>query len=212
MTKTAPIEGVSVMSTSGKGTSTSNTGTYSLVVSEKDSIYFSYLNKSTVKFPVATIASLTGFDISINTPTNVLAPVQVMPPSYKRDSAQNRQDYAKVFDFKKPGLGITSAPTNGAGVGLDLDELINVFRFRRNKSMLAFQKRLVQEEEDKYVDHRFSKATVRKVTQLTGKELEYFMNMYRPAYEFTVISSDYEFLEYIKQSFLRYKGLYPRKQ
>lgn len=198
------------MSTSGKATSTSATGTYSLVVSEKDSIYFSYLNKATMKFPVATLATTNGFDISINTPTNVLAPVQVMPPSYKRDSLQNRQDYAKAFNFKKPGLGITSAP-GGAGVGLDLDELINVFRFRRNKSMLAFQKRLMLEEEDKFIDHRFSKNTVRKVTLLTGKELEFFMNSYRPSYEFTVIASDYEFLEYIKQSFMRYKGVYPRR-
>ena len=210
MTKTLPIEGVSVMSTSGIGTVTNATGNYSLVTGDKDSIYFSYLNKSTMKFPVAAIAGQNGFDISINMPTNVLAPVQVMPPSYKRDSAQNRQDYAKAFDFRKPGLGITSA-AGGAGVGLDLDQLINVFRFRRNRSMLAFQKRLLQEEEDKFVDHRYTKATVRKVTLLTGKELEYFMHLYRPTYEFTALANDYDFLEYIKQCYMQYRAVYPRK-
>ena len=210
--KINPVEGVSVLSSSGKGTVTGATGEYTLVVNEKDSVYFSYLNKSTMRFAVTGIADINHFDISINTPTNILPPVQVMPPSYKFDSTQNRQDYAKVFDFKKPGLGITSAPGSGAGVGLDLDQLINVFRFKRNKSMLGFQKRLLQEEEDKFIDHRYSKTTVRKVTLLTGRELDYFMKLYRPSYEFTALAGDYEFLEYIKQSYLRYRAVYPGRR
>ena len=212
MSKTYPVEGVSVLSSSGKGTVTGSSGSYALVVNETDSIYFSYLNKATVRFAVTGIANINQFDISINAPTNILPPVQVMPPSYKYDSTQNRQEYAKVFNFKKPGLGITSAPGSGAGVGLDLDELINVFRFRRNKSMLGFQKRLLQEEEDKFVDHRFSKTIVRKVTLITGRELDYFMKLYRPSYEFTLLASDYEFAEYIKQSYLRYRAVYPGRR
>lgn len=201
-----------MQSSAGKGTVTDGAGSYSLVVSEKDSIYFSYLNKSTIRFAVTSIADPNQFDISINAPTNILPPVQVMPPSYKYDSSQNRQEYAKAFNFKKPGLGISSAPGSGAGVGLDLDQLIDVFRFRRNKSMLGFQKRLLQEEEDKFIDHRFSKTTVRKITLLTGRELDYFMKIYRPSYEFTALASDYEFLDYVKQCYLRYRAVYPRRQ
>ena len=208
MSKTSPVEGVSVMTSSGRGTVTNALGNYILNVGEQDSIYFSYLNKATMKFPVVTIANINSFDISINAPTNVLPPVQVMPPSYKYDSTKNREDYAKAFNFRKPGLGITSAP-GGAGVGLDLDELINVFRFRRNKSMLGFQKRLVAEEEDKFIEHRYNKTIVRKVTSLSGTELDYFMKMYRPSYEFTAYASDYDFLEFIKQSYNRYRGMYP---
>ena len=212
MSKTYPVEGVSVLSSSGKGTVTSASGSYTLVVNEKDSIYFSYLNKSTMRFAITSIADISQFDISINAPTSSLPPVQVMPPSYKYDSTQNRQEYAKAFNFRKPGFGITSAPGSGAGVGLDLDELINVFRFRRNKSMLGFQKRLLQEEEDKFIDHRFSKIIVRKVTLLTGRELDYFMKLYRPSYDFTLIASDYEFAAYIKQSYMRYRAVYPGRR
>lgn len=212
MSKTYPVEGVSVLSSSGKGTVTSATGNYELIVDEKDSIYFSYLNKPTIRFAVRGLANPRQFDISINVPTNVLAPVQVMPPSYKYDSTKNREEYAKVFNFKKPGLGIVSGPSNGAGVGLDLDELINVFRFKRNKSMLGFQKRLLEEEEDKFIDHRFSKTLVRKVTLLTGRELEYFMKLYRPSYDFTAMASDYEFADYIKHCYLRYRAVYPGRR
>ena len=211
MAKTGTIEGVSVMSTSGSGTVTDVLGNYSLQVNERDSIYFSYLNKATMRFAVTGIANINSFDISIHAPSNMLPPVQVMPPSYKYDSAQNRKDYAKVFDFRKPGLGITSSP-GGAGVGLDLDELINVFRFRRNKSMLGFQKRLLQEEEDKFIDHRYTRTVVRKVTFLSGRELDYFMKLYRPPYELVAFASDYEFLEYIKQCYLRYRAVYPNRR
>jgi hypothetical protein len=48
------------------------------------------------------------------------------------------------------------------GVGFDIDEIINMFRVRRNKSMLAFKERLLNEEREKAVDHRFNKALVRQ--------------------------------------------------
>ena len=50
ITRTHPLEAVSVMSTSGRGTVTDSNGNYSIVVNEKDSISFSYLGKPTMKF------------------------------------------------------------------------------------------------------------------------------------------------------------------
>ena len=211
MSKTRPLAGVSVMSTSGNGSSTNDLGAYAIDVNEKDSIYFSYLGKPTTRFAVATLSNLTGFDISIHVQTNILPEFLVMPPSYKFDSAQNRLDYAKAFNFRKPGLGISTSPlgSGGAGVGLDLDQLINVFRFRRNKSMLGFQRRLIAEEEDKYVDHRFNRTIVRKITSLTGTELDKFMKLFRPTYEFTQVTNEYEFYTYIKLSFRKYRAIFP---
>ena len=95
-------------------------------------------------------------------------------------------------------------------MGFDLDEIINMFRFKRNKSMLAFQQRLLTQEREKFVDHRFNKALVRRLTPLTGGELDSFMLIYRPPYEFVLLTSDYDFQEYIKESYRRYlNGLPP---
>lgn len=214
MSRTRTLEGVSVMTTSGRFTTTNSLGNYSIEVKENDSIYFSYLTKPTMKFPVSTITNLSGFDISLHVPSNILPEVKVMPPSYKLDSLQNRLDYAKAFNFKKPGLGITTTPpgAGGAGVGLDLDQLINMFRFRKNKSMLGFQRRLIQEEEDKFIDHRFNKILVKKITSLSGAELNKFMVLFRPSYEFTQLSSEYEFYYYIKRSYLQYKAVFLTEQ
>lgn len=204
-----PLEAVSVMATSGNGTVTNAEGSYEIRVTEKDSIWFSYLNKPTIKFPVIKIGNPMQFDISLQVSVPILREVKIFPKNYKLDSIRNRQDYAKVFNYQKPGLKIVT-PSSGAGVGFDLDELINVFRFRRNKSMLSFQQRLLAEEQEKFIDYRFNKALVRRLTLLEGVELDKFMQLFRPSYLFTKISGDYEFRMYIKQSLYRYKrGLPP---
>ena len=188
---------------------TNGDGFYQIEVSEQDSIWFSYLGKPTIKFPVAKITTPHGFDISLKVSVTVLKEVKVRPRNYRQDSLQNRKDYAKVFNYQKPGLK-TVTPAYGTAAGFDLDEIINVFRFKRNRSMASFQRRLLDEEREKYISHRFSKALVRRLTQLDGAQLDSFMLVFRPSFEFTKFSSDYEFQEYIKIAHSRYlRGLPP---
>ena len=204
-----PMEAVSVLTTSGSGTMTNSDGRYEIDVIEKDSIWFSYLNKPTMKFPVLKIINHFEFDISIQVSVPVLKEVKVLPRNYKLDSIQNRIDYAKIFNYEKPKLKPV-APQYGVGMGFDLNEIINMFRFRRNRSMAAFKERLLQQERDKAVDHRFNKALVKRLTLLDSTRLDSFMRTFRPSYLFTQVSSDYEFQEYIKIALYRFKrGLPP---
>lgn len=206
-TRNFPMEAVSVLTSSGRGTITNSDGQYEIEVAEKDSIWFSYLNKPTKKFPVLGIANPFAFDISIQVSVQVMKEVKVLPRNYKLDSIRNREEYAKVFNFQKPKLRPT---ITGMGVGFDLDEIINMFRVRRTKSMLAFQQRLLNEEKEKAVDHRFNKALVRRLTLLEGNELDSFMLLFRPTYEFTMSSTDYDFQQFIKIAFYRFRrGLQP---
>lgn len=202
--RTYPLEAVSVMATNGNGTTTDSNGHYSINVSEKDSIWFSYLGKPTIKFPVLKINDVNRFDISLQVNITVLKEVKLLPRSYRQDSIQNRLDYAKVFNFQRPNAGtMTSVGPSGAGV--DIDELIRVFQFRKNKSMERFQQRLLREEQNKFIDHRFNKQLVRRITKLSGEELDKFMQLYRPTYEFTLYTNDYDFQLYIKESFEKYQ-------
>jgi hypothetical protein len=180
-------------------------------VTENDSIWFSYLNKPTIKFPVQKILTPFAFDISLQVSVPELKEVRIMPRNYRQDSLQNREDYAKIFNYRKPGLRtVTPQSQYGAAVGFDINEIINAFRFKRNRSMLSFQRRLVAQEQEKYVDHRFSKALVRRLTGADGQELENFMLVYRPPYFFVVAAGDYDFQKYIKDSYERFKkGLPP---
>lgn len=209
MNRSFPLANVSVLSAKGRGTVTDSLGHYSLVVSEDDSLYFSYLGRPTPKYAVTTIPSIQQFDVSLHVNVTTLKEVRVMPPSYKRDSLQNRLDYAKAFDFRKPGLGISSSPPGSGnfGVGLDLNQLINVFRFRKNRSMAAFQERLETEEKEKYVEQYFSRAKIRKVTGLSGADIDTFSRYYAPPYEYVIVASEYELLEYMKKAGEQYKRI-----
>ena len=149
------------------------------------------------------------FDISLQVNVPVMKEVKILPRNYRLDSLRNRQDYAKIFNYQKPTLK-TVTPQYGAAVGFDLDEIINMFRVKRNRSMASFQRRLLMEEQDKYVEFRFNKALVRRLTLLDGAELDSFMRVFKPSYTFTKLAGDYEFRLYIKQALYRFKrGMQP---
>jgi hypothetical protein len=212
MYKTKPLDGVSVICSCGIGTTTDSNGNYAIRVNLSDSLRFSYLGRATQMFPVLMMNSTTGFDIALHVKPTELSEVRVAPKNYKLDSLQNRKDYAKIFNFQKPGLSLSDG-SSGSGVGLDLDQLINMFRFKRNRRMLAFQGRLVEDEHDKFVDHRFTHYIVKKITGIRQDDsLDNFMLRFRPSYEFTKIATDYEFYDYIKLAYQDYTGQTPMKR
>jgi hypothetical protein len=203
-----PLEAVGVMSTSGRVVFTDSLGRYSIVVPMTDSLWFSLIGKTTYKYPVDTISNLESFNVMIHVRSTELPEVKVRNSYYKYDSVQNRKDYAKVFNFRKPGLRVTGNPNynpGGLGSGFDLDEIINMFRFKRNRSILALQNRLLTEEQEKYVNHRYSKQLVRKITKLESPELDTFMARYKPESQFVQLLNDLELGYYVQQSFEQYK-------
>lgn len=222
ITARRPLEAVAVQSTSGRGTITDSTGRYLLVVLTTDSIWFSMIGKSTMKYPVDTISNTNQFNVMIHVKATELPEVKVRNNYYRYDSAMNRKDYAKVFKFKKPSLSVVNNNTYnpGATVGFNLTEIINMFRVKRNQSILSLQKRLIEQEHEKYVSNRFSKQFVRKITKLPSPELDTFMRRYRPDYELLQQLNDLELGYWITKSYEMYKslkynwrgGMYKRKE
>jgi hypothetical protein len=204
MYRTKPLDGVSVMATSGRGTATDSNGNYALVVDLRDSISFSYLGKATMKYPIKDINYYSGFDISLHVDPVELKEIRVMPHNYRDDSVQNRKDYEKIFDYRKPGFKITDG-SGGLGAGVDLNSLIEMFERNKINRTKAFQRRLVDEEQDKYVDHRFARSVVLKITHLEGDELDSFMVKYRPSYAFCKKATDYDLYDYVKLAFSEYQ-------
>ena len=205
-TKKYAIEAVTVQTTAGKMAITDSLGRYKIEMGEKDSIWFSYLGKPTPKYPFSRIQDINQFDISILLKSNIMREVRIRSRIYKQDSVQNRKDYAKVFDWRRPNVeSLTSV--NGYGVGFDLQELIRLFQFRKNKSMENFRERLMEQEREKFVDHRFNRGLVKQLTGLEGDELDKFMIAYRPSYAFTLYTTEYDFQLYIKKSGEKFRTL-----
>lgn len=147
---------------------------------------------------------MSAFDISIMRKIGELPLVTVRQRNYRMDSLQNRIDYTDVFNYKKPGI----RPSIGDGgvVGLDVDAFIKMFQFKRNKRMVAFQRRLLKEEEDRFINHRFNKGLVKRLTGLNAPEIDTFMAGYRPTLVMVQQFNDLELGQYIVEAFKFYKA------
>lgn len=207
-TKTIPVKDVLIKSSNGTSTITDSAGHYAIVTTDKDSLTFIYLSKPTAKFAVRQIPDIGNFDIALHIRLSekfrTLKEVRVYGKIFKQDSVENREQYAKLFNYQKPGIKLSSDAYTGAA-GIDLDELINVFRFKRNRQLRKMQERLMEEEKENYINYRFNKTTVRRVTRLEGKDLETFMKEFRPSFDFTQQSSIVEFYQYILNASYQFK-------
>lgn len=212
------IPNVKVTSTGGGLTYTDSTGHYSILAMPSDSLSFTYRNKSTNRFPVKDIKYLPGFDISLQVSVEdkykTLKEIVVIQKTHRQDSVENREKYARAFNYQSGGLRLTeSNALYGGTPGFDPNEIINIFRFRRNRTMKSLQNRLLEEEAQKFIDYRFNRSTVKQLTGLEGEELRHFMRVYRPGYEFTASSPDYQFYQYILDASRLYKrGIYPPEE
>ncbi len=208
-TKKNFVEAVRVVSTGGLFSMTDSVGHYNILVRETDSLYFTYNNKPTQKFAVSKISNQNQFDVSLRVAVesrfSYLKEVIVYSKTYKQDSIENRKEYADVFEHSKPGLS-TSITPDGA-VGADLDELINIFRFRRNHRLKAFKARLEDQEQERYINFRFSRLLVQRITGLVANDLDSFMLWYRPTYDFVAVSTELQFNQYILNAAYQYRKL-----
>ena len=203
-----PVESVLVQS--GKTIAfTDSLGRYQINVQKRDSISFSLFGKSTQKFPIDTIEDLQHFNVMIHVVGYDLPEVKVRNSNYRLDSIQNRIFNAKFFNYTPPGIKFT-APLNpvpgSLTIGLDLDEIINAFRFKRNRNLQFLQNRLISQERESYVNYRFTKVFVQKITHLEGESLARFMEFSRPNYETLILFNDLELGYYIEQRLKAYKS------
>jgi hypothetical protein len=135
------------------------------------------------------------------------------------DSIRLRKEFAPVFEHKNVGVKdafITRDPyvykwndfitsTNNATTLLSVNllsvlDLVN----RNNAPVTKLQKTLLKEEDDDYVDRKFSRLKVTELTGLKGDSLQNFMDRYRPSTVQAKKMTDYDVRIYIKKSFTEF--------
>ena len=208
-----PVEAVLVHTNNNMST-TDSLGRYIINVKAKDSIWFSLFGKNTQKYTLDTIEDKRNFNIMIHVNGIDLPEVRVRNNNYRLDSIQNRYDYAKYFNYQPPGLKLANNstlinPSGGLSIGFDLVEMINMFRFKRNRNLGFLQKRLISQEQEKYINYRFTKRFVQKITHLEGDNLVQFMDYCKPSYEVLGLLNDLELGYYIQQKYLAFKTSHP---
>ncbi|WP_447640898.1 MULTISPECIES: hypothetical protein [Chitinophagaceae] len=202
-----PVPNVEVLTSSGFRTITDSVGTYNIPIQGKnDSIWFNYNGKSTLKYPIDTVKYTYQFNVGLNVKSPLkddkhwLSPVTIYTNTYRQDSIENRLVYDKIFHPDKGGFRLGQAPQGTFGVGVDLDALINSFRFGYNKRQEMYRQNLIDEEQYKYVNHRFTRKLVSDLTQLDSTDLDIFMKEYRPDYYSLSTMNDITLGKYIENA------------
>jgi hypothetical protein len=200
-----PLESVSVMSNSKAGTISDHAGAFEMTVLPDDSIWFSYLGKTTIKFFVGDILYLTDFNVAIKVPATTLPDVRVSGKNYRLDSIRNRIDYQKAFDYLPPSFRSIFTSISITGFVVDIDELLRLFRFREKKRMTTFRNRLIDSEQQKYISRKFNRQVIKEAVDIPEEDLAAFIQLYTPDYPFTITASEYEMKKYIKESYEKYR-------
>jgi hypothetical protein len=113
--------------------------------------------------------------------------------------------FAKEFNASAPKLKdiiVVSAapgPLPVAGITIVPSQFIRALTYKHSREY-KFKKVLIRDEQNRYIDSRFSENLVGTITNLKGDSLLNFMDKYRPGMEQIKKMSDYDIRVYIKTS------------
>ncbi|MBB6128507.1 carboxypeptidase-like regulatory domain-containing protein [Mucilaginibacter lappiensis] len=123
-----------------------------------------------------------------------------------KDSLNNRKMFAKEFNSSAPKLKDMIAPSGGnvgpipmVGITIVPSQFIRALTYKHSREY-KFKKVLIRDEQNRYIDSRFSENLVSSITNLKGDSLLDFMDRYRPGIDQIKKMSDYDIRVYIKVS------------
>jgi hypothetical protein len=128
-----------------------------------------------------------------------------------KDSLNNRKMFAKEFNVAPPKLkdiivaSSSPGPIPIAGVTIVPSQLIRALTYKHSREY-KFKQVLIRDEQNRYIDSRFSERLVTELTGLKGDSLLDFMDKYRPGIEKVKTMSDYDIRVYINASAPKFRN------
>lgn len=177
-------------------------GSYRIQAAPGDHISFSSVGYKTDTITVTAALLTAAYPVYMDIRAQTLQSVRVGQFSnYQLDSMDRRKEYAWVYEHENtPHLARDRQGADGVGVTL------NIFRNTSTaaKQRIRLSKRLEKEEEEYFVDSRYNKDYVTKITKLKGDSLADFMRRYRPSYDYCRKAANVDILVYINDSYKQY--------
>ncbi|GGA91372.1 hypothetical protein GCM10011511_13390 [Puia dinghuensis] len=177
-------------------------GSYRIQAAPGDHIAFSSVGYKADTITVTTSMLTAAYPVYMDVRPQTLQAVRVGELSnYQLDSVDRRKEYAWVYGHDNtPRMAKDRQGADGVGVTL------NIFRNTSSaaKQRIHLEKRLEKEEQDYYVDFRYNKDYVSKITKLKGDSLTEFMRRYRPSYDYCRRAANVDILVYISDSYKQY--------
>ncbi|HEY4108988.1 hypothetical protein [Puia sp.] len=177
-------------------------GSYRIQAAPGDHISFSSVGYKADTVTITASLLTAAYTVYLDVRAQTLQTVRVGQLSnYQLDSMDRRKEYAWVYDHDNtPRMARDRQGADGVGVTL------NIFRNTSSaaKQRIKLEKRLEKEEEDYYVDSRYNRDYVTKITRLKGDSLVDFMRRYRPSYDYCRRAANVDILVYINDSYKQY--------
>ena len=177
-------------------------GSYSIQAAPGDHIAFSSVGYKADTLTVTASLLTAACPIYMDIRPQELQAVRVGQYSnYQLDSMDRRKEYDWVYGHDNTPR-MAKDRQGGDGVGVTF----NIFRnsSKQAKQRISLEKRLEKEEEEYYVDYRYNKDYVTKITHLKGDSLKEFMRRYRPSYDYCRKAANVDILVYINDSYKQY--------
>lgn len=128
-----------------------------------------------------------------------------------KDSINNRKMFAKEFNSAAPKfkdivvVAANPGPIPVAGVTIVPSQLLRAITYKHSREY-KFKKVLIRDEQNRYIDSRFSDDLVTGITGLKGDSLLNFMDKYRPGIDQLKKMADYDIRVYIKASWQKFRN------
>ena len=176
-------------------------GTYRIQAAPNDVIIISHVGYRSDTLVVDSTMLSGNFDINLEPRAATLQTAVVGALSnYQLDSTARRQEYSWLYDRGKQ----TAFEHNRTGDGVGIS--MNLFRHTaaEDKDRDKLLKRIIREEEEYYIDFRYSREYVSRLTHLKGDSLQAFMEHYRPTYEYCRKAANVDILVFINDSYKQF--------
>ena len=196
-----PLFSVSIFNLSNEQSATTNElGYYSIPAKQGDEISFSFIGYHTSQ-RLAT----PGTELAVALqPLSVQMQEYILHPDYtpyQKDSAEMATLYGKELNTKPIKTSFNSA--NGGGfsglIGGPVQKMSK--SYKRNKK---FKENFKREQEQKYIDTRYTPKLAGAITGFTGDTLSIFMNTYPMEYSFARAATDLELKMWIRANYKEY--------
>lgn len=173
-------------------------GNFKILAKVGDILVFSNIGYMPDTLRVLSYIIDSGYNVMLRPETRSLPMVSVQGDlnKYQLDSLKRREDYKYIYERPVRKINGGTTPSNGVGIGISP---VTYFS-KKEKEVRHLKKRLAQNEENYYIDYRFSRSYVAKLTLLQGDSLQLFMKRYTPSYSYCRKTSSDGMLLYINES------------
>ena len=178
-------------------------GNYRIIAQPGDIVIFSYVGYHADTIAVSAKNLGAEFPILLDLrPVSLQAVTVASLSNYQLDSLERRQIYSWIYEQQPQP--VIERQRQGDGVGVELNVIPHGSSEVRQR--LQLKKRILREEQQHYVNFRFSVDYVSRLTHLEGDSLQQFMVRYRPTYDFCRKAANVDILVYINDSFKKFKN------